>query len=149
MVSDTKKKLVQELVRAIKEYPIVAIVNFENLPAQQLQKMRAMLREKGVIISMARKRLITLALKESKNSDIEKLIEKIKGMPALLFSKDNPFSLYATLQRNKSEAPAKAGQTSPKEIVVKAGATNFAPGPIISELATVGIKTKIQQLIKQ
>ena len=144
MVSDTKKKLVQELVRAIKEYPIVAIVNFENLPAQQLQKMRAMLREKGVIISMARKRLITLALKESKNSDIEKLIEKIKGMPALLFSKDNPFSLYATLQRNKSEAPAKAGQTSPKEIVVKAGATNFAPGPIISELATVGIKTKVE-----
>ncbi|PIN76575.1 50S ribosomal protein L10, partial [Candidatus Woesearchaeota archaeon CG10_big_fil_rev_8_21_14_0_10_36_11] len=145
MVSDNKKKLVQELVREIKEYPIVAIVNFENLPAQQLQKMRAMLREKGVVLSMTRKRLITLALKESHNPDIEKLIERVKGMPALLFSKDNPFSLYATLQRNKSEAPAKAGQVAPKEIIVKAGPTNFAPGPIISELASVGIKTKVEK----
>ena len=64
-------------------------------------------------------------------------------MPALLFTKENPFALNSLIVKNKSEAPAKAGQTAPKDIVVKAGPTSFAPGPIISELAAVGIKTKV------
>jgi large subunit ribosomal protein L10 len=84
------------------------------------------------------------ALNESQKKNIEQLREKIKGMPAIILSKENPFLLYATIQKNKSEAPAKGGQVSPKDIVVKAGATSFAPGPIISELAAVGIKTKVE-----
>jgi len=143
MVSEIKKQLVDGLTKDIKEYPIVAVVNLQNLPAQQLQNMRAMLGTKNVKIIMARKRLLRLALEQSGKDNIKDLIAKIKGMPALLFSKDNPFALYALIQRNKSEAPAKAGQESPKDIIVKAGPTSFAPGPIISELASVGIKTKV------
>lgn len=144
MVSETKKKLVSGLVKDIKSYPIVGVVNMANLPAQQLQKMRSTLGSRGVKISMARKTLVQLALSESKREGIEDLNKKVKGMPALIFAKDNPFALYGTLQKSKSEAPAKAGQVAPKDIVVKAGPTNFAPGPIISELASVGIKTKVE-----
>ena len=143
MVSDKKKKLVQSLTEDIKGYPIVGVVNMQSLPAHQLQNMRATLKQKNVKICMARKKLLRLALKESGVTNVDQLSEKIKGMPALLFSKDNPFALYSTIQKNKSEAPAKAGQESPNDIVVKGGATNFAPGPIISELAAVGIKTKV------
>lgn len=143
MASDTKKRQVQELVQDIKTSPIVGVVNFENLPAQQLQKMRALLLKDDITIIMMRKRLLQLALKESQRQHIDLLIEKIKGMPALIFSKSNPFKLYAIIQKNKSEAPAKAGQKAPKTIVVSAGPTTFAPGPIISELAAVGIKTKV------
>ncbi|MBU0459862.1 MAG: 50S ribosomal protein L10 [Nanoarchaeota archaeon] len=144
MVSEKKQQLVKKITQDIQQYPVVGVVNFESLPAQQLQKMRAMLRTKDVKISMARKRLLKLALKEAKKSNLEPLQEKIRGMPALIFSKGNPFTLYAIIQKNKSEAPAKAGQISPRDIIVKAGATNFAPGPIISELAAVGIKTKVE-----
>jgi large subunit ribosomal protein L10 len=42
--------------------------------------------------------------------------------------------LYKILQKSKSSAPAKAGQTAPNDIYVKAGKTSFAPGPIIGEL---------------
>ena len=143
MVSELKKELVKKLVSKIKEFPIVGLVNFESLPAKQLQNMRAMLLSNGVEILMARKKLLELALSESKLKNIEQLKEKIKGMPALLFSKDNPFTLYAMIQKNKSPAPAKAGQTAPKDILVKGGPTSFIPGPIISELASVGIKTKV------
>src|SRR3989344_765014 len=111
MVSQQKKQLVQQLIKDIDQYPIVGVLNLQNLPAQQLQAMRAMLKQ------------------------------KVKGMPALLFTKDNPFALNVLIERNKSEAPAKAGQTAPRDIVVKAGPTSFAPGPILSELAAVGIKT--------
>ncbi|MBI2665268.1 50S ribosomal protein L10 [Candidatus Woesearchaeota archaeon] len=145
MVSEKKQQLVQRLAKEIREYPIIGLIDLENLPAAQFQKMRKTLLKSGVVMAVSRKRLISRALDESNNKNISPLKEKIRGMPALLFSKGNPFALYATLQKNKSEAAAKPGQRSPKEIVVKAGPTSFAPGPIISELAAVGIKTKVEQ----
>ncbi len=144
MVSAQKQQLVEQLVSDIKEYPLVGLVNFEHLPAKQLQVMRAMLLRSGVIMKMARKKLLGRALTQSGKKNIADLESKAKGLPALLFSKGNPFTLYATIQKNKSPAPAKMGQKAPKDILVKAGATNFAPGPIISELAAVGIKTKVE-----
>ena len=143
MASEQKKKLVQELVHDIDHFPIVGVINLEHLPAQQLQTMRSTLKSKGIKLSMARKKLLYLALSHSKKKNLDQLSAKIKGMPALLFTKENPFALNALIVKNKSEAPAKAGQTAPKEIVIKAGPTSFAPGPIISELAAVGIKTKV------
>lgn len=144
MVSKQKKETVLKLAEKIAHYPIVGIVNFENLPAQQLQKMRALLLKDNVEIVMIRKKLLELALDCSGKEKIEGLAEKMRGMPALIFAQSNPFTLYSIIQKNKSEAPAKGGQTTHKEIVVKAGPTNFAPGPIISELAGVGIKTKVE-----
>ncbi len=143
MVSEKKIKLVKDLSTLAKDHSIVAVVNMQSLPAQQLQKMKASLQKKGVTIIMARKKLLKRALEAAGKDNLLALCERMPGMPALLFSNDNPFTLYAILQKSKSEAPAKAGQIAPKEIVVKAGMTNFAPGPIISELAAVGIKTKV------
>ncbi len=145
MVSETKKKFVQQLVKDIDSSPLVGLVNMQNLPASQLQTMRTTLRKKNVTIVMSRKKLLQRALQQSSKKNVLQLAEKIKGMPALIFSAENPFALYSIIQKNKSEAPAKAGQTAPKEVLVKAGPTNFAPGPIISELAAVGIKTKVEQ----
>ena len=48
MVSQQKKKLVQQLVHDIEHYQIVGVVNLQYLPAQQLQTMRSMLKGKGV-----------------------------------------------------------------------------------------------------
>ncbi|MEK6938652.1 MAG: 50S ribosomal protein L10 [Nanoarchaeota archaeon] len=143
MVSEIKKQLVHTLSGEIKKSPLVGLVNMENLPGQQLQKMRTALKSKGVKMVMARKRLLKLALEDSKRENIQELVEKMKGMPALLFTDGNPFTLYSMIQKSKSPAAAKPGQVSPRDIVVKAGPTSFAPGPIISELAAVGIKTKV------
>jgi len=143
MASEQKKQLVQQLAHDLDQYPIVGVVNLQNLPAPQLQTMRSMLKAKGVKLSMARKKLLYLALSNSKKKNLDQLSAKIKGMPALLFTKENPFALNSLIAKNKSEAPAKAGQTAPKDIIIKAGPTSFAPGPIISELAAVGIKTKV------
>lgn len=140
MASEQKKRTVQELKKLVKEYPIVGVVDMQNLPAPQLQGLRRALRGK-VELHMARRRLLQLALKGSAS---EKLEEHLGGMPALLFTKENPFSLYKTAQKNKSSAPAKAGQTAPNDIVVQAGPTPFAPGPVIGELGAIGIKTGVE-----
>lgn len=144
-VAEYKKEIVSNLANLMNEYPIIAVVNMENLPAPQLQTMRAQLRS-GFKITMTKRRLIKLAIEQTKanKKGVEKLEAHLGGMPALIFTKENPFKLSKTLQKSKSPAPAKAGQTAPRDIVVNRGATSFAPGPIIGELAMAGIKSGVE-----
>jgi len=144
-VSEAKKQVVTDFVGLINEYPIIAAVNMENLPGKQLQSMREQLRGK-VVIRMTKRRLMNKVFDEAEKTKpgISKLKEHLKGMPAILFTKDNPFSLFKTLKKNQSNAPIKAGQTAPNELVVPAGPTGFAPGPIIGELGGHGIKSGIE-----
>ena len=142
-VSDSKKAVVAEITDMMNKAPIVGIVNMVNLPAPQLQNMRGQLRDK-VDLRMAKKRLIKIAIDNIKDKDgLVELKDKLSGMPAILTTTENPFKLSKILKKNKSKAPIKGGQVAPNDIVVPAGKTNFAPGPIISELAGFGIKTKI------
>ncbi len=144
-VAQYKKDIVSNLVNLINEYPIIGVVNMENLPAPQLQMMRAQLRGK-FLITMTKRRLIRLAFEEtkSKKKGLEKLESHLGGEPALIFTKENPFKLSRTLQKSKSPAPAKAGQIAPRDVVVNKGATSFAPGPIIGELSLAGIKAGVE-----
>lgn len=139
-----KKKVVKDIVELIKKYPIIGVVNMENLPTPQLQRMRAQLRGK-VELLMTKRRLMNKAIDQIKDKkNIENIKEKMRGMPALLFTKENPFTLFKTLKQNKSKAPAKAGQTAPSDIIVPAGPTSFAPGPVIGELGALGIKASVE-----
>lgn len=140
-----KEKTVHEFAALLQEYPIVGVVNMNNLPTKQLQNMRAQLR-KTVVLRMTKRRLLKKAIDaaKAKKPGIEKLVPYMEGMPAMLFTKDNPFALQKKLAKNKSRAPAKAGQIAPNDIEVKAGPTTFAPGPIIGELGSVGIKAGIE-----
>ena len=144
-VAQYKKDVVSRLAGLINEYPIIGVVNMENLPAPQLQAMRAQLRGK-FLITMSKRRLLNLAFEQTKSSKkgIEKLEQYLGGMPALIFTKENPFKLSKTLQKSKSPAPAKGGQTAPRDIIVNKGQTSFAPGPIIGELAIAGIKSGVE-----
>jgi large subunit ribosomal protein L10 len=144
-VSDKKKKLVDDYAKLISSTKIIGIIDMTSLPSAQLAKMRQQLRGK-VNIVMGKKRLFNLAIEKASasNKEVIKLKDYLKGMPALLFTSENPFSLYKTLQKSKSNAPAKPGSISPRDIVIPAGPTSFAPGPIISELSGVGIKCGIE-----
>ncbi|MCK4670151.1 MAG: 50S ribosomal protein L10 [Nanoarchaeota archaeon] len=146
MPADWKKRLIKEYEKLIEEYPVIGIVDFTSLPVLQLQQMREKLR-KDVVVRGGRKKLFGRAIDNmnKKIAGLEKLKEYAeKGLPGLIFTKENPFSLYKKLQKSKSSAPAKAGQIAPKDIVVPAGPTSFSPGPIIGELGSAGIKAGIE-----
>lgn len=152
-IAEYKVKIVEDLCNLFIQYPIVGAVNMENLPAPQLQQMKKQLRGK-VSLFMTKRRLMKIAIDKSKGKvkDLDHLIPHLIGMPALIFTKENPFFLFKTLKKNKSKAPAKSGQLAPRDIVIPAGPTPFAPGPIIGELAMVGIKAGVESgkvVIKQ
>ena len=140
-----KKDAVQTLTKYMLEYPVVGIVNVENMPARQLQVLRAKLR-KEALLTMSKKLFINRAINSVKGSkkNFEKLSESVTGMPALIFTKQNPFKVAALIMASKSKAPAKPGQVAPTDLIIPAGPTPFTPGPVISELSAVGLKTGVE-----
>ena len=140
--AEWKKELVSNISDSIKSANTVAILNMKDLPSHQLQVIRKKLDTKVSII-MSRKKLMALALEKSGRDKAANLVEHFKGMPAILTSELDAFSLWALLKSNMSQAAAKGGQEAPFDITVPAGMTNFAPGPILGELGDVGIKAGI------
>src|SRR3989338_6316788 len=143
-VANYKKELVKKFTKLFEEYPIIGLVNMENLPSAQLNKMRAQLRGK-VEMGMTKKRILYRAIENVKSKKgIEEIKNHITGVPALIFTRENPFSLFKTIQKSKSSAPAKPGQIAPMDLVIEAGPTPFAPGPVIGEFGKLGIKTGVE-----
>lgn len=143
-VADWKKTEVQELKKELQKFKIIGIADMTGLPSPQFQKMRSLLKS-SVEIKMSKASLIKLAIGglKDKIQGIEKLLPLVKGMPCLVLTNDNPFTLAKTLKKSKSKAPAKPGQTAPNNITIPAGPTPFAPGPVIGELGSLGIKATI------
>ena len=143
-VAPWKMEFVDKIVGLINKYPVVGIVNINNIPAPQMQKMRANLRGKAVFI-VGKNRLIKLALEKAGKENLAELAEYIDGQTGVIFTDINAFKLTKMLDKTKTKAPAKGGEKAPEDIVVHEGETPFKPGPIISELQKVGIPAAIQK----
>ena len=144
-IPEYKKNIVDEMSDLIRKSSITALVNMSDIPAPQLQAMRREMKGK-ISIYMTKKRLMKIALDKSKDEkkNIQDLANYFEGMPAFIFSNENPFKLSRLLQKSKTKAPAKAGQTAPGDILISKGPTSFAPGPIISELSGIGLKVGVE-----
>ncbi len=144
-VAEWKKQEVAEIHTLLSEYPVVGIVDMRGIPAKQLQKMRASLRGE-VLIKMSRKSLMQHAIEKASKEEksISELAPLIKGQPAFIFSKMNPFRLSKILDKNRTPAAAKPNSTAPKDIIVQKGETQFPPGTVLAELQQVGIPTTIK-----
>ena len=142
-ITDVKKGEVEDIKRLFNEYPVAGIVNLENLPTLQLQRIKKSLKGK-IILKHAKKRFMQIAfdqLQDKKN--ITELKEKLKGVPAIIFTKEDPFNLFKLLKKSQSAAAAKPGQEAPEDLKFPAGPTSFTPGPMIGELGQLGLKTEI------
>ncbi len=142
-VPQYKLKETEDLKRLIESHKVIGAVNLYKMPSPQLQKIKKELYGKAQI-RIAKKSSIAHAIAGSKKAGIAKLGDKISGQAGLIFSNNNPFSLYKTIGRSKSPAPAKPGQIATKDIIISAGGTGIAAGPAIGQLQKVGLKTVIK-----
>nr|4V4N_Ak Chain Ak, 50S ribosomal protein P0/L10E [Methanocaldococcus jannaschii] len=144
-----KKKEVEELANLIKSYPVVALVDVSSMPAYPLSQMRRLIRENNGLLRVSRNTLIELAIKkvaqELGKPELEKLINYIEGGAGILVTTMNPFKLYKFLQQNRQPAPAKPGAKVPKDVVIPAGPTSLAPGPIVGQMQAMGIPARIER----
>lgn len=144
-VAEWKRELVKELSQKFDKYPTIGILDIEGIPAPQFQEIRSLLRDKAEI-KVSRTVLLRIAIEKTTQGEngLIDLTEYLKGPCALIFTDMNPFKLWKVLEENKTNAPAKPGMKSPRDIVIPAGETEFPPGPIIGELQRAGIKARIQ-----
>lgn len=140
-VPEWKKYMVSEVKKILKEYKIVGILSLKNLPSAQLQSIRGQIRNNAKILT-AKKSVIKHALESTKLKDLEKYLSDI---PALILTNVGAFQLAKLIDEKKVPAYAKIGQICPRDIVVEAGMTQFMAGPMISDFAGVGIKTKVTE----
>ncbi len=144
-ITPEKRNEVERVKKLFSDYSVVGYVNLENLPSLQLQQMKMKLKE-NVIIKITKKRFIKIALDElqQQKKNLEQFKECIRGIPALLFTKEDPFRLAKIINQNRSRAAAKPGQKAPEDITIPAGPTNFPAGPMIGELGQLGLKTEVK-----
>jgi large subunit ribosomal protein L10 len=140
-----KKRLMYERLKEYaRHYKVIALVKMSNVRSMQLMQIRKILANDAKMI-MVKNRLAVKALLEAGIKGVDKLIKELEGQNLLIFTNMNPFKLQMLLDKNKVYLPAKGGDVASEDIVVPAGNTGLAPGPILSEFREAKIPTKIEE----
>jgi large subunit ribosomal protein L10 len=135
---------VEEITELINQHKVIGIANLQKVRAAQLQELKKNLSDK-VYMRVIKNTLIKRAIESDKEkTELKKLGEHITGSNAYLFTDLNPFRLVLLLERGKVKTTAKAGDIAAFDVIVPAGNTGQAPGPIISQLNSVGLPTRIE-----
>ncbi len=143
MVQQYKLDKVKELAKLISDHKVVGLLELNKLPAAHMHSIKQDTRDICKVV-VAKKRLIKRAFDASGKKGVSELFNIPVAIPALIFSDENPFKLFATLKKSKAEAFAKEGDKAPRDIIVPEGETNLPPGPIIGILQKANIKARIQ-----
>lgn len=140
-----KVEKVEALTEEVTGSPVVALADVKGIPGPQLQSIRQSLRGKAKII-VSKKSLISHSLEKLAESreGIMDLSQHMSGQIAFVLTDMNPFKLFKELEATKTQAPARGGEISPEDILVKEGDTPFKPGPVMSELQRAGLPASIE-----
>jgi large subunit ribosomal protein L10 len=141
---ELKKKQVAELQKLIEKSKTIGLINLENLPSKQLKAVRKKLKGTATFV-FGKKNIIKRSLEGSTKETVKVLLKHVdEGIPCLILSDLDAFRLFRELKSSRQKVAAKPGQIAPEDISIEAGPTPFAPGPAISELASLGLKTKVE-----
>jgi large subunit ribosomal protein L10 len=141
---ESKAKEVDELERVIEQCKVIALADLHKVRAAQLQELRKKLKQ-DAHLRVIKNTLMKRAISSVKGKPgLEKLGDHLTGSTIYLFTNLNPFKLVLLLKKSKVKTTAKSGDLAAFDVIVPAGNTGQAPGPIISQLGAVGLKTRIE-----
>src|SRR2546427_11521285 len=138
-----KKAIVEKTAALASKYPVIVVTNLSKVRASQLMAVRRALRGNAEVF-VVKNTLATLALKNAGIKNADELLKHLTGQNALIFSNPDPFKLFLTLEKNKVNLPARAGDVAPEDILVPAGNTGLPAGPGLREFRERRIPTKTE-----
>ncbi len=139
---EKKKEMMEKAAEALRRYPVVAVATLQNLPSRQFNAAKKKMREQAEVV-VARTTIISKAIEKAR-PELKELEKYFSGSTAVILTNLSPFKLYKMIAQSKGKAPAKPGSVAPVDIIVPAGETSLAPGPVLSELKQAKIEAKIQ-----
>lgn len=139
-----KAEEVEEVKKLVQKHKGLGVASLQKVRAAQLQELKKKL--KGVAhVQVIKNTLMKRALTELKDRpNLEKIEGFLSGSNIFLFTDLNPFKLALFLERGGVKTTAKAGDIAAMDVIVPAGNTGLPPGPIISQLGSVGLPTRIE-----
>jgi large subunit ribosomal protein L10 len=137
-----KERFIQRILSLTKNYKTIAISKLYKVRAAQLMELRRKFRKEMEVI-VVKNKVASIAFKQANLSKVEDFIKEIKDQSALIFTNMDPFKLYMLLEKNKVNLPARPGDIATEDIVIPAGNTGLAPGPVLSEFKEAKIPTRI------
>ncbi len=142
-VLEEKSGEVEAIKGILREYKSIGIASLQKVRATQLQELKKSLAGK-VRLRVLKNTLVKLAIDEMEQEDLKKIEAYLDGSNVYLFTDLNPFKLALLLERGKIKTTAKSGDVAAMDVVIPAGNTGQAPGPVISQLNSVGLPTRIE-----
>jgi len=140
--SERKAEVVRITVELLEKYSVIGVADLYKIHTGLLQDLKKQLKEK-VVVKCVKNTLLRRAMEELKLPETEEFFKEIPGSNIFIFSDMNPFRLSLLLTKNKVGIIAKPGDIAPWDIIVPSGNTGIAPGPILSKLGAVGLRTRI------
>lgn len=135
---------VEEIKKMLEEYKALGVANLQKVRAAQLQEMKKKLRDTANV-HVIKNTIMRRAVAECKDKlGLEKVESLLNGPNIFLFTNLNPFKLSLLLEKGRVKTTAKAGDNAAMDVIVPAGNTGLPPGPIISQLGSVGLPTRIE-----
>jgi len=140
-----KRLMYQELQDLPTKYNVIALSKMTKVRATQLMAIRKKFRN-DIKIRVIKNKVAMRAFEKVKGiAGIENLSKQLEGQCALMFTNISPFKLNLIFAQNKVFLAAKGGDVASKEVVVPAGNTGIAPGPVLSEFKVANVPTRIDQ----
>lgn len=135
---------VEKIKQLLTRYRVIGVAGLQKVRASQLQELKRSLADK-VYMKVIKNTLMRIAIESCKEKpELKNLCEHLTGSNVYLFTDLNPFTLALILEKGKVKTTAKAGDIAAFDVVVPAGNTGQPPGPIISQLNSVGLPTRIE-----
>jgi large subunit ribosomal protein L10 len=138
-----KEEAINKFLKLVKEYPTVMIGDFSRIPANHFEKVRREL-SPDIKFFVMKKTLLKKACELSDRKGLDNLLKAMPQSLVVIFSKRDPFDTYKLLSERKAEIFMKPGDVAEDDVVIPAGPTDLAPGPILMDLRAMNIPTKIQ-----
>jgi large subunit ribosomal protein L10 len=138
-----KVRQFEKIAELANKYSVIAIAKLNKVRSAQIMEIRKTMRGQLELLVVKNKIALKSLATLNKNG-LDKLNEYIKGQNLFIFTNINPFKLSLILEKNKVLLPAKGGDIASEPIIIPAGNTGLAPGPVLSEFKESKVITKIE-----
>jgi len=142
MKKEEKIALAEEIANEMKKHKTVGIIDLNRVPTKEFKEIRKNLSEFAKI-KVIKKSTLKFAA-EKAGEEFKKLIELNPGQFAILFSNEEPFSLFKKISSTTSETYVRENDEAEEDIWIYAGPTQIKAGPSISEFARLKIPAGVE-----
>jgi large subunit ribosomal protein L10 len=142
MKKEEKIALAEEIAREMKNYKTIGIIDLYRIPTKEYKEIKKAISEFAKL-KVIKKSTLKFAAEKAGNT-FRKLLELNPNQFAILFSNEEPFTLFKKISSVTSDTYAKENDVAEEDIWIYAGPTQIKAGPSISEFARLKIPVGVE-----